>query len=58
MNKKNGKGIISYPNGTVFEGYFREDMANGNARIWNKDYSYKGNFINGEKAGKGIELKI
>jgi len=54
FNKKNGKGIVEYQNGTFFEGFFKGDLANGYGKINNKTYLYEGNFLDGQKSGKGM----
>ena len=57
--KKEGKGKLIYPDGTYYEGNFKNDLFNGKGIFVNNNSIYNGDFLNGKKHGKGkIEIDI
>ena len=57
--KKEGKGKLIYPDGSFYEGNFKNDLFNGKGIFVNNNWIYKGDFLNGKKHGKGkIEINI
>ena len=55
--KKQGKGKLIFPDGSYYEGNFKDDLFNGTGILVKDNSIYKGNFLNGKKHGKGkIEI--
>lgn len=54
LDIKHGRGKLVYPSGTVYEGYWRNNLENGRGRITfiNGDI-YQGYFKNGKANGYG-----
>ena len=54
-SKKEGKGILYYPNGNYCEANFKNDKICGFGTLYNIDKSviYKGDYLNNLKHGKG-----
>lgn len=48
MGKKEGRGILTEPNGVVYDGPFHNNMKNGKAVYKYKDKIYEGFFENGK----------
>lgn len=44
---------VTYPDGSIYEGEFRNDKFNGNGILITKEFRYEGGFLNGKKNGKG-----
>jgi hypothetical protein len=49
----NGKGTLTYKNGDVFEGYFKEGQRSGLGFFKTSKYEYYGPFADDMKEGKG-----
>jgi TPR repeat protein len=53
--RKDGFHTITYDGGTKFEGYIKNDLANGHGVMtWADGNRYEGNWINGERTGHGV----
>ena len=48
-----GKGILTYKNGAVYEGYFKGGLRHGIGHLKEKNYEYFGPFRQDKKEGKG-----
>jgi hypothetical protein len=48
-----GKGSMTFPDGTVCEGFFEGDFVNGEGKIFGIDIDYEGNLMNNQPNGKG-----
>eukprot|EP01126_Amoeba_proteus_P041247 TRINITY_DN4428_c0_g1_i6.p1 TRINITY_DN4428_c0_g1~~TRINITY_DN4428_c0_g1_i6.p1 ORF type:complete len:124 (-),score=9.49 TRINITY_DN4428_c0_g1_i6:204-575(-) len=33
-NQKHGAGLVRWPDGSLFEGFFKDDMAEGSGKLW------------------------
>jgi hypothetical protein len=52
----NGKGVQTYSNGAVYEGYLILNKRHGRGKmIWQNGESYEGNFFGGVKHGFGVQ---
>jgi hypothetical protein len=57
--KKEGVGVMIYPNGTTYEGVFKNDISNGQGRIVHPNGDiYEGEFLEGKANGFGIFKSI
>ena len=46
MNTKDGKGIQIWPDGSQYEGYWKDNMAHGQGRLIHGDGDvYEGNWV-------------
>jgi len=55
-NVKDGPMVITFPHGGKFVGFYKNDKAHGSNCTYEDDtgYSYKGDFEDGKKHGKGV----
>ena len=52
QGKKHGQGLVIYPNGDCFEGYWRKDLRDGEGKYWIKRSDDNESF-QGKKVGLG-----
>lgn len=58
-NKQHGKGILKYPNGTVYKGYWAYGLRNGFGVSETADHQkYKGNWLKGLKYNYNILIEV
>ena len=51
--KRNGKGKLIFPDGSTYEGDFKNNEFDGFGIYKSKSYIYEGNFVKGKMSGKG-----
>eukprot|EP01126_Amoeba_proteus_P044985 TRINITY_DN5022_c0_g1_i3.p1 TRINITY_DN5022_c0_g1~~TRINITY_DN5022_c0_g1_i3.p1 ORF type:complete len:197 (+),score=55.97 TRINITY_DN5022_c0_g1_i3:344-934(+) len=51
--EKNGEGVMSYTDGRIYTGTWKNDLWNGNGNLVTKYYTYTGAFVRGLFEGKG-----
>ena len=53
-----GKGKMTYEDGAVYEGEFKDGVRNGFRKYtWNSNKYYEGEWSNGNQNGKGVYIK-
>ena len=58
-DERDGFGILVWPNGSVYEGQFKNNLAHGLGKITHKDGdSYEGDWINDKADGTGVYLHV
>ena len=56
-NLKEGVGILAWTDGSIYEGYWKNDMANGKGRLIHAGGGvYEGDWINDKKNGNGVYI--
>ena len=56
-NLREGVGILVWKSGSIYEGYWKNDMANGKGRLIHANGDvYEGDWINDKPNGKGLYL--
>lgn len=53
-DKRNGKGIITYSNGDVFDGCWKNDKIENGIMKYSNNSSYEGEWLENKRHGKGI----
>ena len=54
-NTRQGKGKLTWPDGSIYEGWFKGDRANGTGRLIHVDGSvYEGEWKNDATHGRGV----
>ena len=57
--KKHGKGIMRYKNGTVYDGQWVNDLRHGHGVFrWPEGASYEGQFVGGQMGGESSGVYI
>lgn len=56
MGKKNGKGKLSYEDGSYYEGYFDNNIIHGEGKFYSKNNFWEGTWKNGYLEGKGRQI--
>ena len=57
LSRKDGKGIQIWVDGSLYEGYWKADKANGLGRLKHASGDlYEGNWENGKTSGYGIYI--
>lgn len=55
MGRKNGKGVLTFVNGEVYDGYFKDDMKHGKALLkYPSGNYYEGEWVGDKKQGTGV----
>ena len=55
---REGVGIVACTDGSIYEGYWKNDMANGKGRLIHDDGDvYEGDWINDKKNGNGVYIR-
>ena len=53
--KKSGKGIYKWNDGSIYEGFYEDDLRSGKGTFtWANGESYQGDYYKDERTGKGI----
>jgi hypothetical protein len=56
-NERDGMGVLVWPDGSVYEGYWKHDKANGRGRLIHADKDiYIGDWKDDKAHGKGIYI--
>ena len=55
LNQREGRGKQYWPDGSLYEGYWRADKANGKGRLIHSDGDvYEGDWVNDKAEGVGV----